>query len=151
MNKANIFFDNDQKYRNGYKNIDLSGKSTRPDIMSLSIEGFSAQFEDEEFDEIIVDNLLEYFDDKSQSIVFNAVHAKLFTGKSMYIRFTDINEVARKLHMEKIDEKDFSKIVFSGRKSISSLNSMKSMMGKKYAIQKISFEDIMCSIEGVRL
>lgn len=151
MNKANIFFDNDQKYRSGYKNIDLSGKSTRPDILSLSIEQFSSQFEDEEFDEIVVDNLLEYFDNKTKSIVFNMIHAKLFLGKKIYIRFTDIHEVARKLHMDKIDEKDFSKMVLSGRKSVSSLAEMKSMVEKKYAIQKISFEDVMCSIEGVRL
>lgn len=151
MNKANIFFDNDQKYRSGYKNIDLSGRSTRPDIISLSIEGFSSQFEDEEFDEIVVDNLLEYFDNKSKLIVFNTIYAKLFTGRKIYIRFTDINETARKLHMEKISEQDFSKMVFSGRKSVSSLSTMKSMIEKKYTIQKISFEDVMCSIEGVKI
>ena len=151
MNKANIFFDNDQKYRNGYKNIDLSGRSTRPDIISLSIEDFSSQFEDEEFDEIVVNNLLEYFDNKTKSIVFNTIYAKLFTGRKINISFTDINEVARKLHMEKIDEQDFTKIVLSGRKSVSSLSTMKSMIEKKYAIQKISFEDIICSIEGVKI
>ena len=93
MRTANIFCNNDQKYRNNCVNIDISSQSKRDDVINLLPIAINDFFESEEFDSIIINDCINFFNIENQIDFLKTLTAKLCKNGIMAISFYDVEEI----------------------------------------------------------
>lgn len=146
---------NSNQIKNGYVNLDIipgEGK-TQCDLTDLD-----AVVDDSYANEIVANNILEYYDyNKSQQIV-KAWIRKLRRGGSLSITATDYRAVSKAVVRESLSIQDAMRLLYGNqdnpinyKKSAYTLDSLKEMLlngGLK--INKIELSNFVIFIEGVR-
>lgn len=155
MRIANIFCNNDQKYRQGHINIDISAQSKRQDVINILPNDIADFFESEEFDSIIINNCINFFDGVNQAAFIKNMSSKLTKNGSLHISFYDVEELARKFLNSKMGLDELNQILYMengvNKMSVSTLASVTQSLTKNgFVIHKASFSDAFCSLEGIK-
>ena len=155
MRIANIFCNNDQKYRNDSVNIDISSQSKRDDVINLLPSGVNDYFENEEFDLIVINDCINFFNIENQIDFLKTLARKLCKNGMITLSFHDIEEIARKFLNSKMKIHELNQILFMqnsvNKMSVSSLESVNQILiSNGFIISKVNFSDTLCSIEGIK-
>lgn len=155
MNKVNIFCNNDQRYINGYINIDMSCLSKRlTDVLNLAPIDIDKYFENGEIDELLVDDCLDFLSWEQKQAFIAMLRNKICRGGKIHISFIDFEELVRKYSNNKMQFKELNDTLFSrnglNKVSISTSKSIVELLSKnRFLISKISFSEEVGLIEGV--
>jgi len=155
MRIANIFCNNDQKYRNNCVNIDISSQSKRDDIINILPSAINDFFESEEFDSIIINDCINFFNTENQIDFLKTLTTKLCKNGIMTISFHDVEEISRKFLNSKIKINELNQILFMqnnvNKMSVSTLESVSQILSSNgFILNKVNFSDTLCSIEGIK-